>query len=213
MIIIEEKLISIYKITNIKDNIIYIGQTSKDVRERFLEHFRMATRVNNGMVKSENSMYKDMALYEKSDFKIETIDTCSERHKYIIESYWTEKFKVDNKIYNINSGSSISEKQKLAQKEINRKNAAVYKTEEYRNKLSTLTSGENNGMYGMKYEKAPNGRAVFMCDKNWNIVKKFSSVKCALKYLGITGHVMLLRCCKNKTEYKGYYWTKEWINR
>ena len=213
MIIIEERLVDIYKITNIKDNIIYIGQTSQGVKERFLAHFRMANRIKSGRVKSGNAMYEDMILYDRSNFKVETIDSCFERHKFIIESYWTEKLKVDNKIYNINSGSSMSEKQKLAQKEISRKNIAVYRTEEYKNKISTLISGENNGMYGMKDEKAINGRSVFMCDKDWNIVKKFNSVKCALKYLGIKGHVALLRSCKNKVEYKGYYWTKEWIDR
>ena len=61
MLDIEENLINIYKITNLKNNYIYVGSTSKSIQERFREHCKPST-----WEKSPNSnFYKDIEKYGK----------------------------------------------------------------------------------------------------------------------------------------------------
>lgn len=109
----------------------------------------------------------------------------------------------------------------------------MYRTKEYRQKMSKITSGKNNGMYGRKHseesknkmsinkkgkkckennpmygkkdEKAINGKKIAMLNDDFEIVKEFVSVKCALSFLGMKGHSDLYKAIKNNYKYKGYY--------
>jgi group I intron endonuclease len=204
-----ENKIFIYKITNTINDIIYIGQAT-NIHERFLAHKKMARAIKKGDKKSSNCLYEDMNLYGYDKFDIQIIDTCAERHKYIIEKYWTDTYAVESKVYNVNSGSSMAEQQKEQLRSVNRQKDSVFQTQSFLDKMSTVTSGENNGMFGKKGDKAPNGRHVFMYDMEWNLLREFNSVRGALDYLGIVGHTELVKACKSKTEYRGYYWTKQW---
>ena len=112
----------------------------------------------------------------------------------------------------------------------------VYRTKEFRSKMSDITSGDKNGMYGKKHssaskkkmsenskgktsgnkngmfgkkgENAINGKAIYMLNDNGVVIKEFVSVQCVLEYLGIKGHSALYRACRNNKKYKGYYWRK-----
>ena len=101
MLDIEENLINIYKITNLKNNYIYVGSTSKSIQERFREHCKPST-----WEKSPNSnFYKDIEKYGKESFEVELLDTCFERHRYIIEQYWWNKlFEEEYLMYDITMG-------------------------------------------------------------------------------------------------------------
>ena len=46
MLDIEENLINIYKITNLKNNYIYVGSTSKSIQERFNRSFGLTVLYN-----------------------------------------------------------------------------------------------------------------------------------------------------------------------
>ena len=59
-------MINIYKITNLRNNKIYIGQTINEINIRFNQHLR-ETRTNN-------QLHKDMQLQSKEDFIITLID-------------------------------------------------------------------------------------------------------------------------------------------
>ncbi len=88
-------------------------------------------------------------------------------------------------------------------------------TEETKNKISrnrkNKTSGEKNGMYGMKDEKALNGKKVYQyADQSMTmLVDEFNSIKCALQYLNLKGHIGLDKALDNGSLYKGFYWSKE----
>lgn len=197
----------IYKITNTINNMIYIGETVQSLQERWWGHMK---RVSSG---EDKPLYNDMREYGTEVFTIEQIDTCFERHKFIIEEYWTRKYQEKGyALYNIKLGNTLSHntRQRIAECMQNR-NPETYQTEEFRQK--SARHGEENGMYGKKGADAINGRAVYMLDDDKNIVKIFVSVKHALEFLGIKGHAGLLKACKESIKYKGYYWKKEWIDR
>lgn len=88
-------------------------------------------------------------------------------------------------------------------------------SEEKKQSLSKLrtengkSKGELNGMFGKKGENSITGKKVHMYDVNFNLVKTFNTVGLVLEYLNTKGHSTLNKAIKNKTLYKGFYWSKE----
>lgn len=119
----------------------------------------------------------------------------------------------------------------------NNRNTDYMKTQEYRDKMSIAVSGEKNGMYGKKHteqskklmsehskgktagekngmygkkgDKALNGKKVHMYDESWNLLQVFNAKTAVLDYLKLKGHTGLDKAIKNKTLYKGFYWSVE----
>lgn len=211
---IAEPICTIYKITNTINNFIYVGSTARTIEERFMEHFRPSKWEDN-----PNSLfYADAKKYGKENFKVEALDTCFERHRFIIEEYWWNKLHNEKYLmYDIKRGSSHSSntKQRLSEFRNRNERTGIYKSEQFKEKISEKISGELNGMWDKKDEDAINGRMViaFKDKEHTKVFKEFVSVKTALSFLGIKGHLGLNKACRNNTEYHGYYWTKEWIDR
>ena len=210
----EEKITNIYKITNLINNYIYVGSTNKRIEQRFSEHCKPSE-----ISKNPNSLlYKDIAKYGKENFEVKLLDTCFERHRFIIEEYWWNKL-FDEKflMYDIKRGNALSEntKKRIARLRISKERDKAYHTDQFKTKVSQATSGELNGMYGKKDEEALNGRMVVAYEDSEHLMMKhqFPSVKTALSFIGITGHLGLNEACRNNSLYYGFYWEKEWINR
>lgn len=201
-------MIKIYKITNTENGYVYIGQTERTLRERFDGHLK-PSNIN----KSSNLLYQDILKFGKSSFTIEQIDECFDRHRFIIEEYWINKYLDDGfPIYNEsgNKNKKLNRAQKIAETRLN--NGFDYHSDAFRHKISEVTRGKNNGMYGKTGNKAVNGQAVIAFDDNMNVVHEFVSVRHCLEFLGIKGHSLLNKACKNGTKYKGFYWKKQWKN-
>lgn len=174
------KLASIYRITNKITNATYIGQTTLELKERLRLHFSEA---KNG---KDSIMYNAMIKYGFENFSIEKIDETFYRHRHIVEQYYIEKELKRNIVcYNKN-----------------------VKSDDFKEIMSIVTKGSKNGMYGKKDENAVNGQKVYMLDDNNNVVKEFNSVKLALEYLNTKSHTALNAACKEGKKYKGYYWKK-----
>lgn len=79
----------IYKITNLLNNKIYIGQTTRSIKLRFKEHIESAL-----YDKTKNThLYKAIKKYGKNNFKIELIEECKNiEHLNEQEKFYIEKF-------------------------------------------------------------------------------------------------------------------------
>lgn len=201
-------MIKIYKITNTENGYVYIGQTSKTLKERFYMHLKPSNKENR-----DNLLYKDISNFGKDCFTIEKIDECFDRHKFIIEKHWINEYlKNGFPMYNKmnNNSEKLNRAQKIAKARAN--NDFDYYSDEFKQKISAVTTGENNGMYGRTGKNAVNGQGVIAFDDNMNVVHEFVSVRHCLEFLGVKGHAQLNRACKNNTKYKGYYWKKQWKN-
>lgn len=203
-------MIKIYKITNKINNYVYIGQTSNSLELRFKGHVKNSFSKDKS--RSKSLLHEDILKYGEENFTIEEIDTCEDRHKFIIEKHWIEEFeRLGYPMYNvINSSNQLNSQQKQSQRRLN--NNFDYQSDDFKYTMSKVTSGENNGMYGKTLDKAVNGQSVYCYDDDYNLVKEFVSVRHCLNYYGLKGHVSLNNACKNGTKWKGYYWTKEWKN-
>ena len=93
-------------------------------------------------------------------------------------------------------------------------NFGNYWSEEKKQQLSELrikngkSKGELNGMFGKKGDNAINGKKIYMYDENFNLIQIFNTVGLALEFLNLKGHIQLNNAIKNKTLYKGFYWSK-----
>lgn len=86
-------------------------------------------------------------------------------------------------------------------------------TEESKRLMSINSKGKNigskNGMYGKSKNNALNGKKVYMYDKNYNLIKIFNAKTAVLEFLNMKGHTGLDKAIKEKTLYKGFYWSVE----
>lgn len=88
----------IYKITNLKNNLIYIGQT-KDFNARKLSHWRLDKELNT-------PLHLDMQKLGLDYFKFDIIEKCNQEQFDEREKYWIEYYDSYNNGYNQDTGGS-----------------------------------------------------------------------------------------------------------
>lgn len=84
----KDKVCGIYKITNLKTNEVYIGQ-SVDVRDRWNQHCKCGLGIDTP---ARNKLYQSMLKYGLENFAFQLLEKCEpseldEREKYYIEAY------------------------------------------------------------------------------------------------------------------------------
>lgn len=152
----------VYKITNLINGKVYIGQTVRSLEERYRGHIQ---RANKGYM---GKLYPAMRKYGIDNFKpevIEEIDESLPDAKQLLnerEIYWIAKYDSANNGYNITLGGDLNRmdspicrqhhKKRLSSKET-RENISnglkLYRkehpfTEEHRRKLSLSAMGNHN---------------------------------------------------------------------
>lgn len=101
----------IYKITNIKNNKSYIGQ-SVDIERRWKEHI---AAVNTD---KKNSLYRALRKYGIDNFSFNIIELCSQNLLDEREIYWIKYYKSYNSGYNETiGGQGVIKKKKYINKQ------------------------------------------------------------------------------------------------
>ena len=128
----------IYKVTNIVNGKIYIGQTVKSLSRRKQGHITSAK-----LHKYNSHFHNAIRKYELRDFKWEIIHKCDDIDELNrLEIYYIGYYDTYNNGYNLTLGGGGS---------VGRKASA-----ETRKKQSMATSGKNNPMYGKRGKDTPN---------------------------------------------------------
>jgi len=204
-----ETLANIYKLTNLKNGRIYIGQTTLELQERICNHLKRMRDEDD-----QRLLYIDMREIGIENFSSEVIDQCFERHKFIVEEHWyNHYFDKGFPMYDIKKGAKHSKNTRQRLSQARQTNNFDYSSDAFKSKMSEKTTGERNGMFGKKGEGAVNGRMVVAYDEQGETIHSFVSVGTALDFLKIKGHTGLNKACRTGEKYKGYYWKKEWIDR
>lgn len=94
----------IYKITNVINQKIYIGKTTKSVTQRWNEHCRDCNKRRN----EKRPLYSAMRKYGIVNFKIETIEECNKETLSEREKYWIRYYNSFSKGYNATKGGDGS---------------------------------------------------------------------------------------------------------
>lgn len=194
----------IYEIINKVNGRIYVGQTTKSLKERLRKH------KNSAFFKSrpnKSELQKDIIYYGIDNFSISEICKCIDNiHMDIIETYYIKRYKkiYGKKCYNSRLGINLSEEAKNKISNANKGNIAWNK-----GKKCPQFAGKNNGMYGKRgLQKTTN--KIKMIDKN--IEKIFNGSGEAVDYLKSIGfdkasNTSIIATCKEKRKSAyGYKW-------
>lgn len=91
----------IYKITNKANGKLYVGQTFRNVGQRFDEHLRMSRKDKIGY---RSLLYAAIKKYGKENFTVETLEECEDDKLNEREIYWIETLRTCETGYNISLG-------------------------------------------------------------------------------------------------------------
>lgn len=170
--------INVYKITNNINGKVYIGQTKRDIRQRFLRHMcdgeneKLSTHFANAVKK-----------YGRENFSYELLETVDDqRTADEREMYWIKYYNSCDVLYGYNmshggfrcGGNTY---------------AGIKDMAPIKQKLSESKRGGKN----------PNSRCIVMNDLLTGVITKFDSMQEAANYLGLSSHMPVSRRCRNYT--------------
>lgn len=156
--LLQEKIFSIYKITNIINNKIYIGKTS-NVNKRWKQHIKISVTKEK---KAYQYLHKSINKYGIDNFRIEVLETnlnefdAFEKEKFWIQNFNSNDFNIGMNLTNGGEGASglkWSEESRDKKRGKNNHNYGKPLSDDVKEKLSLSLSGENNGFYGKKHSK------------------------------------------------------------
>lgn len=226
----------IYMTTNLQNGKKYIGKHFGELDDSYLGSGKLLRQA--------------IKKYGKENFVKEILDLASsEEENCLKEKYYIALFDAtQNEMFyniaeggeggNLKAGYTLEEKLAFSKRHseyaYNVRDNSVYRTDVFRKKMSQITSGENNGMYGKRHSKeskekmsqhskgltagekngmygksgenAINGKQIAMYDENWNLEQVFNTKQLALDFLNLKGHVSLNKAIKNGSLYRGHYW-------
>lgn len=176
----------IYKITNILNNKIYIGQTyNKTIYQRFNRHCKEASK------HAHSALDRAIFKYGKHNFKVELIEECNSIEQLNErECYWIKIFNSTNGSigYNLTDGGDGGNTYKYKSKS---------EMDQIRNKISKANKGKNNG----------NHTSVKAYNINTKEIIYFDTLGECLRYFSIRNQGMIIDRCKHIAK---YYFRKEW---
>lgn len=100
---------TIYRITNIINSKVYIGQTIMGIKLRFQDHISSFRRGRANCYK----LYRAFAKYGIENFKIETIEECPKDRLNEREKYWINFYNSTKTGYNVSIGGNVTRTSKL----------------------------------------------------------------------------------------------------
>ncbi len=182
----------IYKITNLFNDKVYIGQTKKSLRDRLAQHIWQ-------MKNDSTYFHRALVKYGISNFDITIIDKCDDE-KFLdgLEIYWISYYNSTNheKGYNITSGGSG--------KRSKRPNYKHKDTIQTRNKKSSSAKQKwKDANYRARYKSSRSEyKKVVQLDEFNRLIKIFPSITDAEIYIKgrKTGIIWSNLCNKNKPE-------------
>ncbi|MGL5710443.1 MAG: GIY-YIG nuclease family protein [Cetobacterium sp.] len=177
----------IYKITNLINNKIYIGLTTKTIEERFKNHIYSHKLERHSHIK----LYKAFKKYNIENFKVEKIDeakniNCLNKK----EIFWISKYNTTNDEigYNMCNGGEATLGRKCRK--------------ETKEKISE--KAKERFLNGFEYH---NESSIEGYDENGTVVARFKSIAEASRYLNIA-ESGIRKSMKNNTKAKKYNWRK-----
>ena len=197
----------IYKITNLINQYLYIGQTVNTIEYRWKEHINTCF---NSLSKSYNYLiYKAIRKYGIENFKIEQVEECDNNLLNEREQYWILQFDsyfLNGHGYNMTLGGDgvikyLDEDILKLWDEGLKANQIATKLNAHpttiSNRLKVLEPGE-----ARRRHIESNKKAVLQFDLDGNFIKRWDCASAAEKELQISSG-SITRCCK-KERYKAF---------
>jgi group I intron endonuclease len=200
----------IYKITNILNNKIYVGQTKNDLEKRWKSHLK-----TNSNCRYLNSAFKKNGV---NNFKFELICISFDENLNEIEKYYIKKLNclVPNG-YNLKEGGNSSNhneetKKKISESLKGRKDIIYAKPQlnkPLKNETKEKISQSNKGRKQDIQWHISKCKTVLQLDDNNNIINKYFSAREAARQIGISCSPIILCCQGKRNKAKGFKWIYE----
>lgn len=144
-----DALCGIYKITNMVNGKVYIGQ-SINIKARWKDHVNTLNRKDSHSILLQRAWNK----YGEEHFSFEILELCTEDMLDEMETKYINLYDAHGNGYNIEPGGNknkcLSEETK---KKIGNANRGRQHTEESKNKMSKSKIGKKNSMYGKNHSE------------------------------------------------------------
>jgi len=184
----------IYKITSPSGKV-YIGRT-KDFKQRLIDHKHNALRN-----KRDNSLYRAINKYGWENMEKEVILEVKESESHLHERLMIERYdsvrKGYNDTYNTVGSGDVWE---------GRRDTDDFET--FKKKMSEITSGENNGMFGRTHSEETRAKmkakAAGRCSLEW-FIDKHGKVEGTKRYESMMEKRRKNRYAKMKTDAQGKF--------
>lgn len=208
----------IYKSTNKINGKIYIGQTSRTLKERAYEHNRLAKIDGDYNPLISRAIRK----YGQDNFEWSVIDEAdnleelNQKEKDWIIHYRSFVGFVDSNGYNLTLGGdgrlgmklSEESKRRMSERQIGELNHMFGRIGDANHMFGR--TGELAPMYGKSGELSPTSIPVFQLDLEGNFMRRFSNAQEASVHLEIKNGSGITKCCKGKAKHcKGFIWMYE----
>ena len=171
----------IYKITNLINNKCYIGQTIKNIEERWNRHKRDAFNKKN--YNYNYPLYKAFRKYGLENFSFEIIEECNISELNEKEIYWIQYYDSYKNGYNQTTGGKGNRLLDLDEKEI----IKCYEKEQNiitvskifncsRHTINNILHKNNVKIKTAQEHAQEKGFIVYQLDDNKNIIKTFKTI-------------------------------------
>lgn len=192
----------IYKITNLINGKLYIGQTTRSIEERFKQHLKPSNRCT--------ILKEAIKKYGRENFKIELIEICKKEDLDIKEIFWIKELNtISPNGYNIVGGGNKgpimtgNKNWMFGKKGLFHPQFGKKRSEEFKKNMSEKSSGKNNGMYGVTGKHHPSSIKI-VCKNNNKI---YDAIQDAARELNLDPSA-IVKVLKNKNKHhKGFIFT------
>lgn len=184
----------IYKITNLINGKIYVGQTKLDINLRFRQHFKPSSGCT--------ILVSAIKKYGKENFSVELLEEIEKVDLNSKEKYWINKLNsLTPNGYNIveggNKGPTKYGKDNFMFGKIGKLHPqyGTKRTNFTKELISSKVSGKNNGMYGIRGKFHPSSKKIFCTTLNIH----YDSIQEACRDLKLDPSAVV-RVLKNKSK-------------
>ena len=218
-----EIICGIYKIANLVNGKVYIGQ-SVDIYRRWAQHKKIGRNLSEDKYSRDYDkvLYRAMRKYGVDSFEFSIVEKCDESALYEREQYWIKFYCstiIEGKGYNLNDGGAggggIAQMRTAYQYDLDGNFVAEYRSIKDATNAMGLKSdngaiqnvigiaGRTSCGYQWRYEKFDKippfssyskKKKVAMYDKEGNLVKCFLNMEDAGKYVGRTPSAVQHNC-------------------
>lgn len=191
--ITEEMRGYIYKVTNLINNKVYIGQTI-NFKKRKSHHLSVSFNPKNSSY--DHYFHRSIRKYGKNNFSWEVICILDIEDKHelknqldYLEKYYIKKYNSFKDGYNLTKGGDGGCLGRVLNKETrlrisNSKKGMIF-TESHKKKLSLSKTGCKHNLYGIKGSQNKTSKPIIQYDKDHNLIREFISLTEASKTLSI----------------------------
>lgn len=198
----------VYKIVCVVNNKLYIGQTTKTLKERLNKHLASSREERTKNVK----FYRAIRKYGEDKFKIFLIEEVGSQEELDErELYWINHYDSVENGYNTKAtkgkcgGDTLSDH--WNKEEISRKIRESKLGDKNPMRINGGLKGERNGMFGKRGSEIPSARRCVAINKTTGEVKEFGCLLHLKEYFNVTTLGMVSSRCsgRTKSDYKGWY--------